>query len=206
MQNVLLDFYENPTGIRALMRAICDFHLAAIRSFGELGFDGISISDDLGTQTSTMFSRQTFLEFYKPLYRELFGAAHDYGMHTWMHCCGHLAPLLDDLIDAGLDAIHPIQYSTYPGGTSANDPRQIARDFAGRITFWTGIDVQYLLPLGTQAEVRRGVRELIDLFDGPEGGLVIACGNGIMPETPFENIQAFFDEAYEYGLTKRDVR
>ena len=203
MQNVLADFYENPEGIKALMRAICDFHLAAIRAYGDLGFDGISISDDLGTQRSTMFSQQTFLDLYKPLYQEMFAAAHDYGMHTWMHCCGHLAPLLQDLIDAGLDVIHPIQYSTYPGGTSANDPRQIASNFGGRITFWAGIDVQYLLPRGTATEVRSGVRELVNIFDGPKGGLVIAAGNGIMPETPFENIESFFDEAYEYGLTKR---
>jgi hypothetical protein len=203
MENVLLDFYENPDGVRALMRAICDFHLAAIRAYGEMGCDGLSTSDDLGTQTSTMFSRQIFLDFYKPLYQEMFAAAHDYGMHTWLHSCGHVASLLPDLIDAGLDVIHPIQYSTYPGGTSANDPRQIAGTFAGRISFWAGIDVQYLLPRGTQGEVRSGVRELIDIFDGPEGGLVIAAGNGITPETPFENVEAFFDESYKYGLVKR---
>ena len=205
MENALADFYENPEGIRALMRAICDFHLAAIRAFGEIGLDGISISDDLGTQTTTMFSRQTFLDFYKPLYQEMFRAAHDYSMHTWMHCCGHVAPLLGDLIDAGLEVIHPIQHSTYPGGTSANDPRQIAGNYGDRIAFWAGIDVQYLLPRGTTAEVRNGVRELVDIFDGSKGGLVIAAGNGIMPETPFENIESFFDEAYKYGLKKREA-
>ena len=203
MENVLADFYENPKGIKKLMRAICDFHLIAIRAFGEMGCDGITISDDLGTQTSTMFSPQIFREFYIPLYKELFGAAHEYGMHTWMHCCGHLAPLLEDLIDVGLEAIHPIQYSTYPGGTSANDPREIVRNFSGRIAFWAGIDVQYLLPRGTVDEVRDGVRELIDMFDGEKGGLVIGAGNAIMPETPFENIEVFFDEAITYGLEKR---
>lgn len=203
MENVLADFYEHPQEIKALMRAICDYHLLAIRTYGEMGCDGVTISDDLGTQTSTMFSPGVFKEFYKPLYRELFDAAHEYGMHTWMHCCGHLAPLLGDLIEVGLDVIHPIQYSTYPGGTSANDPRGVANEFSGKITFWAGIDVQYLLPRGTVNEVREGVRELIDMFDGPNGGLVIASGNGIMPETAFENIESFFDEAFSYGLAKR---
>ena len=203
MENVLADYYEHPNEIKALMRAVCDYHLMSIRSYGEMGCEGISISDDLGTQTSTMFSPEIFQEFYKPLYREMFSAAHDYGMHAWMHCCGHLAPLLGDLIDAGLNVIHPIQYSTYPGGTSANDPHQIVDSFAGKITFWAGIDVQYLLPQGSVEEVRNGVRELIDLFDGPDGGLVIAAGNGIMPETPFENIEMFFAEAHSYGEKKR---
>ena len=203
MENVLADFYENPQKIKMLMRAICDFHLAAIRAYGDMGCDGITISDDLGTQRTTVFGPQIFGEFYKPLYKELFDAAHDYGMHTWMHCCGHLAPILGDLVDTGLELIHPIQYSTYPGGTSANNPFEIVKEFDGKITFWAGIDVQYLLPRGTEDEVRAGVRELIDLFDGEKGGLVIACGNGILPETPFENIEAFFEESLTYGITKR---
>jgi len=202
MENVLVDFYEHPDEIRKLMRAICDYHLHLIRSYGGLGYDGVSISDDLGTQSSTMFGPGIFLDFYKPLYRELFEAAHDFGMHMWMHSCGHVESILDDLIDAGLDVIHPIQHSTYPGGISANDPRRIAERFSGRITFWAGIDVQYLLPRGTVDEVRRGVRELMNIFDGPDGGMVIAAGNGITPETPFENIEAFFDEAYSYGQFK----
>jgi len=203
MENALMDFYENPEDVRTLLRAICDFHLHAIRAYGEMGYDGVSMSDDLGTQISTMFSRDIFVEFFKPLYRELFGVAHEYGMHTWLHSCGCVQSLLGDLIDAGLDVIHPIQYSTFPGGVSANDPREIVRTFGGKITFWAGIDVQYLLPLGTEQQVRAGVRELIDLFDGPDGGLVIASGNGIMPETPVGNIEAFFDEAYRYGRIKR---
>lgn len=203
MENTLIDFYEQPDEVKVLMRAICDFHISAIHEFGKLGYDAISISDDLGTQISTMFSPAVFDEFYRPLYTEMFGAAHEYGMHTWMHCCGYMESLLPGLIDAGLDVIHPVQHSTFPGGVSANDPRRIVEQFGGKITFWAGVDVQYLLPRGTVDDVRRGIREMIDTFDGPNGGMVVAAGNGIMPETPFENIEAFFDETYQYGQTKR---
>ena len=199
-----MDFHDHTEEVKRLMRAICDFHIQAIRNYGELGYDGIAISDDLGTQTSTMFGRDIFLEFFKPLYTEMFAAAHSYGMHAWMHSCGHVFPLLNDLIGAGLDVIHPIQHSTYPGGVTANDTAMVTKTFGDRIAFWAGIDVQYLLPQGTPDEVRCGVRELIDIFDAPDGGMVLAAGNGISPETPFENIEAFFDEAYTYGRKKRE--
>ena len=203
MENSLMDFYNHPQEVMKLMEAIRDFHILAIRAYGDLGYDGITISDDLGTQKSTMFSREIFLEFYKPLYSEIFAAAHDYGMHTWLHACGHITQFLGDFVDAGLDVIHPIQHSTFPGGVSAMDSVAVAREFGDKITFWAGVDVQYLLPLGTTDEVRQGIRELIDTFEGPNGGLVIAAGNAIMPETPIENIEACFNEAVRYGEVKR---
>lgn len=203
MENVLRDFLAHPAEIKELMRAIADFHIAGIRHFGEAGYDGWSTSDDLGTQTSTMFSPAVFDEFYQPLYTEIFGAVRDYGMHAWLHCCGCITEFLPPLIESGLDVLHPIQHSTFPGGVSANDSKAVAREFGGRITFWAGVDVQYLLPRGTPDEVRAGVRELIDTFDGPGGGCIVGAGNAIMPETPLANIEACFDEVFRYGAQKR---
>lgn len=199
MENACMDFYEHPDEVKKLIRALCDYHLEAIHNYGRLGFDAIATSDDLGGQNSTLFSKEIFDEFFKPMYKEMFSCAHSYGMHMWMHSCGHIMPLLDDLIGVGLDVIHPIQHSTHPAGVSANDIQEMVRRFKGKVTFWAGIDVQYLMPLGTPEDVRRGVRELIDTFSDSNGGMIIAAGNGIMPETPFENIEAFYDEAYAYG-------
>lgn len=203
MENVLRDFHIQPDQIRQLMEAIADFHIAGIHHFGQAGYDGWITSDDLGTQNSTMFSPAIFEQFYRPLYTKIFGVAHDYGMHTWLHTCGAVTEFLPRLIECGLDVVHPIQHTTYPGGVSSNDPKAIARDFAGRITFWAGVDVQYLLPLGSPEEVRAGVRELIDTFDGPDGGCIVGAGNAIMPETPLENMHACFDEVFAYGAAKR---
>ena len=43
----------------------------------------------------------------------------------------------------------------------------------------------------------------ISTFDRPEGGMCIAAGNGIVSGTPFENIEAFLEEALEYGQRHR---
>ena len=54
--------------------------------------------------------------------------------------------------------------------------------------------------------MRAEVRHLIDTFDRPDGGMCLAAGNGIVGGTPFENIEAFLDEALKYGLEHRQKK
>ena len=84
------------------------------------------------------------------------------------------------------------------------DENHVATTFGNKITFLAGFDVQHTLIEKTPDEVRAEVRFLIDIFDRPDGGMCIAAGNGIVANTPLENIEAFLDEAVKYGLTHRE--
>jgi len=84
------------------------------------------------------------------------------------------------------------------------DEKMVAAMFGERLTFLAGFDVQQTLINGTPEEVRAEVRHLIDTFDRPDGGMCLAAGNGILPGTPLDNIEAFLDEALVYGETKRN--
>jgi hypothetical protein len=199
MENVMMDFYLNPKPLHQLMEAMCDFYCGMIRrARKEIGADGVFTSDDIGMQTGPMFSHEIFLEFFKPLYAKVFKAARDNGMHFWLHTCGDVRLFMDDLIEVGLDVIHPIQKYTM-------SEQEIAKRFGGRICFWTGMDVQQILPKGTPEDVRREVRFMIDTYDRPDGGCMITAGNGVTPDVPVANLLAFHDEAYEYGLKHRQT-
>jgi hypothetical protein len=78
------------------------------------------------------------------------------------------------------------------------DPRELARQFGGRLAFHGSIDTQQTLPFGTPDDVRREVRERIETFK-PYGGFTIAPAQHLMPEIPTENIVAMYDAAWEYG-------
>lgn len=197
MDNILCEFYEYPDEVRRLMDAITDFDCALIRAASQhLKADGIFTSDDIGMQTGPMFSPAIFEEFFKPRYAKIFQTAHECGLHFWLHTCGNIRPFLPHLIEIGLDVIHPIQRYTM-------DEREIAEEFGGQICFWTGMDVQQILPNGTPEEVRQEVRFMIDTYDRPEGGCIITAGNGVGGDVPVENALAFYDEAYTYGLAHR---
>ena len=143
-----------------------------------------------------MFSKEIFRDMFLPLYEELAAHCHNMGVDFWFHCCGAITDILDDFIAAGIDVIHPIQ-------PIAMDQQKIAKKYRNKITFLAGIDVQYLLPRGSVQDVINGTKKLIDTFDHEEGGCILAASNGIMPETPLENIEAWLKTAESYGREKR---
>ena len=73
------------------------------------------------------------------------------------------------------------------------DDVHIAREYGGRIAFWVGMDVQQVMPFGTPKQVRESCLQRIRTFYRPEGGLILAAGNAIMPETPIENARAYLE-------------
>ncbi len=193
MTNALMDYYTNPAEVHRLFRALTDFYLRIIeRAKDECHADAIYVTDDLGTQTGPFFSPEIFDTFFAPYYAELFDAAHERGMHFWLHCCGDVEELLSRFIALGLDVLHPIQ-------KFAMDETQIARDYGGKLAFWAGFDVQQTIPFGTVEEVRREVRHLFDTYYRPEGRLLFTLGNGITGDTPIVSLEALFEEAFGYG-------
>jgi uroporphyrinogen decarboxylase len=83
------------------------------------------------------------------------------------------------------------------------DEASVALDYGDKMSFLAGIDVQHVLQEKDPQGVRQEVRFLIDTFDRQEGGLCLAAGNGILPGTPLENIEAFLEEALVYGERHR---
>ena len=197
MENLMVDYYIEPENIARLHRAMADQYVRYIEEAARrLEPDGFWTSDDLGHQAGPMMSPEIFHELIHPYYCTVGAAIRAAHMHFWLHSCGDNTLLLPDLIDAGVDVFHPVQKHTM-------DEATIAEQFGGRITFLAGIDVQHVLQEEDTDGVRREVRYLIDTFDRPEGRLCIGAGNGIVPGTPLENVEAFLDEAIRYGTRHR---
>lgn len=197
MENLLCDYYTEPDNVRKLHSAMCETYCAFIEEAKRiLKPDGFWTSDDLGHQTGPMMSPGIFHNFLFPYYTRVGDALKKCNMHFWLHSCGNNTPLLPDLITAGVNVFHPVQKHTM-------DEAAVAAEFGDRLTFLAGIDVQHTLQEKDPDGVRKEVRFLIDTFDRPDGGLCIAAGNGIVAGTPFENIEAFLDEAVSYGERHR---
>ena len=191
MQELFLDLHDHEQPLRRLMDALRDYLIELIGYWGELGADAVFLTDDWGSQTSLMISPPMWRRYFKPYYEEVFTHAHRLGMDVIFHSCGHVTPIVDDLIEAGIDVLDPIQ----PG---AMDMDEVARRFGGRVAFSGAIDLQRLLCSASPGEVRDAVRRVIETLGAPFGGsLLVGPANVMTPEIPLENLRALFEAAHE---------
>ena len=109
-------------------------------------------------------------------------------MKVLLHCCGGVRELLDDMIDAGLDAINPVQINA-----AGMDPAGLKAEFGSRVTLWGGgCDTRDILPHSSPDHVTAHVENLVRLLRRG-GGFVFQQVHNILADVPAENVVAMFD-------------
>lgn len=191
MNNCFMNMIDNPELVHAVNDRIVDFYLKANEIFYKAAkgrLDCVVIGNDMGTQRGLMLSPSLIEEFVLPGCRMLTEQAHRYGIKVIYHSCGSIADIIDKLIEAGVDAIHPIQAKA--AGMMAEELKE---RFGGRVSFVGGMDTQELLVRGSAEDVKRRVRELRALF--PTGLVISPSHEAVLPDIPPRNIAAMFEEA-----------
>ena len=128
----------------------------------------------------------------KPYHYRLNQAIHAHGAKVIYHTDGSIMAAVDGLVSMGIDVLQALQFSA-----DNMDPVAL-KERAGRgLSFEGGISVQTTLPFGTADDVRREVRERIDIL-GKGGGYILGPSHWIQAGTPAANIAAMFDTAIQY--------
>jgi len=185
--------------INTLKSLVIPYVRAILREVGAY-VDILVTGDDLGMTAGPMMSPATYRRLIKPHHVEFLGEMKQYTAgKIFFHSCGNVYSLLGDLVEAGVDAINPVQVSAGEMGDTA----RLKREFGTRLSFCGGIDTQKVLPQGTPDDVRRETRRRIkDL--APNGGYLAAAVHCLQPDVPPENIVAMCEEvagAGRYPLT-----
>jgi len=188
----------DPKRAHEFLDRLVDIHLANLETFlGAVGdsIDIILFGDDLGMQNGPQMSTAMYEEFFKPRHGKMWRRAKELAdVKVMLHCCGGVRPLLSHLIEAGLDAINPVQISC--GGM---ETAGLKKDFGDRLTLWGGgCDTHHVLPLATPDEIREHVRGQIVLLK-PGGGFVFQQVHNVLADVPPENVIAMLDAANHYA-------
>ena len=195
MDNYFVKMYTHPDVVEAVTDHCLDFYEAINEiAFSQVGdqIDVMFFGNDFGTQLNTFVSPEMFRKFVLPGMKRLSDQAHRFGLKVALHSCGSIYRVIPDLIDIGVEALHPIQAKA-----SNMEAERLKREFGADLCFIGGIDTQQLLNGGTPQQVRDEVRRIIDVFDG---GIVISPSHeAILPDVPPENIEAMFEEAVNYS-------
>ncbi len=193
MEAYFIKMFTHPEVVHAVTRHVVDFYLEANKRFYQQAgdrIDALFFGNDFGTQMDLLIGPGQFDEFVFPYFRQLTEQAHEYGYQVILHSCGSIHRVIQQIIDLGADALHPLQ------AKAANmDAKTLRRDFGGRITFMGGVDTQELLVSGTPDQVKDDVRRIKDLL-GPR--LIISPSHeALLPNVPPENVVAMMQATLE---------
>jgi len=165
LENTWLDIYEEPENLCKLLDILVDMNLEAIKRYAELGCDGYLFCDDWGLQNTLMINPEKWREFWKPRYKKIYAAAHSYDMDTFLHSCGYITDILDDLIEVGLDVIHMDQQENM-------GLENLSARFKGRITFFSTADIQTILPSNDIGKITAYCKDMKRLLATDKGGFM----------------------------------
>jgi uroporphyrinogen-III decarboxylase len=180
MERLLLDMAEDHAALYQLRDRVHAFNMRNLAALLRYDVDAVQIMDDWGSQSSLLISPRTWRRVFAPCYGEMFRLVHAAGKLVFFHTDGHTEPIVEDLVDLGVDVIN-IQ-------VTCMDVEALGRKFRGRVCFWGEPDRQLTLPLGTPADVHCEVTTLVHHLSTTDGG-IIGLGT-IMPDVPLANAEA----------------
>lgn len=185
---------DQPRKVHKFLDEATEMHLTNLERYLEAvgpHIDVIVFGDDLGGQAGPLLSPKMYREFFKPRHAALWQRAKELAdVKVMLHCCGSIRLLLKDLIEAGLDAVNPVQTSG-----AGMEAAALKRDFGQEITFWGGgCDTQRVLSRCSPDVVKAHVSQQVDALSGG-GGFVFQQVHNIQADVPPQNIVAMFEAA-----------
>jgi uroporphyrinogen decarboxylase len=189
METALVKMMTEPEMYKAVDDKILNFYLNANEIFynamkGKL--HAILIGNDMGSQKGLMLSPKLIRQFIIPGAKRLIEQAKRYDLKIIYHSCGAISEIIPDLIEAGVDVIHPIQPLA-----KGMEPQGLKDQFFDKVAFCGGVDAQNLLVTGTPQDVAAKVQNLKDIF---HTGLIISPSHeAILQDCNPANIEALFN-------------
>ncbi len=191
MENYFMKMHTHPAVVEAATEKVLDFYEQANRRCFEAMGDKIDVmffGNDIGSQESLLISPKSFDRFILPGIKRVVALAHEYDKKVALHSCGAISSVIPKMIDAGIDALHPLQAKAK--GMDAESLSQ----FKDHLVFIGGIDTQHLLPFGSPEDVRNEVRRIKSLL-GPRW-IVSPSHEALLKNVSYENVIAMRDAAF----------
>jgi len=191
-ERAFMDMIESPELFTQILTRVTDFfvaHATAALAAADGRIDLAFTADDIGGQNGLLLSLDMWREIVKPHHARLNRAIHEHGARVIYHSDGSVIDAVGELIEMGVDVLQALQFDA-----AGMDPAVLKDTYGDRLCFAGGVSVQQTLPFGTPEDVRREVRQRIEVL-GRDGGYILGPSHAIQAGTPPENIVALFDTA-----------
>ena len=184
--------YLRPGAIRRILQEVTEYAIELGKAFIEAGVDLVWIPDDLGTVDGPFLSPNVFRHFIFPYLRELVDSFKKRSVRVLLHCDGQIMPLIDDLIEIGLDGLHPIERK------AGMNLAEMKATYGDKLALVGNVDATDLLPRGKEEDIERQVLECLKTA-ASGGGYILASDHSIHEGVPSESAKTMFRLAKKYG-------
>ena len=185
-ENLMVDFIEQPAFVHELLNAIADYNIAQVREALRSDIDAVYFGDDWGQQHGLQMSYAMWCEFIRPVLARMYGVVRGAGKNVFIHSCGDVDELFDDLVAIGVNCFNPFQPEVMDVGA-------VMAKYHGRLAFHGGLSTQRTLPRGAVDDVRAESQRLLEW--GRNGGYIFAPAHAVEGDVPLENMLAFIEAA-----------
>ena len=185
MEELLMDFFINESFIEELFAGITDYNLAIINEALQYPVDGFYFGDDYGQQNGLIMGAPLWRKYIKPQLARTFAPVKSKGLPVFLHSCGNISDILDDLIEIGMDCYQTVQPEIY-------DLKNLKARYGRRLAFYGAVSTQQFLPFASPDAVRNKLKETIAILD-KDGGYICAPTHQVPPDVPPENILAMIE-------------
>ena len=197
-ENFCMQLILNPGLVERVFERVAHIQMdAAERILSVPNVGAIWAVDDLAFGTGPIIRPQVFQKNVFPWYRETARHCHERGLFFFFHSDGLLWDLMEDLLDLGVDALHPID-------PTCMEINQVKHRVGDRVCLMGNISNEILMtgtPAAVEALVKRRLEEI-----APGGGYCLGSGNSVPDWATFENYMAMRNACLEFGRYPIQIR
>jgi len=191
-ENLLMALVEEPELVRGLVKLSVDMNLAMARECARHGADFVFTGDDYASTERPFMSPKAFREFFYPGLKQVVAGFHEAGLPVIKHTDGNIRPLLDMILDSGIDCLDPID------PIAGMDIAEMKSRYGDRVALKGNVDCAHTLTFGSVREVVEETREVIRKA-GEGGGLILSSSNSIHSAVKPGNYLAMWNAIRMYG-------
>jgi uroporphyrinogen decarboxylase len=192
MENFSYLLYDEPETVDAVLGAMTDFAIDASRCLAKEGVDGILFSDDYGSSTQPLFSKEMFRRFIKPQVTRLGNEIKKLGLPFIMHSDGAINMLVEDCMETGIEGMHPIERD------AGMDLAHIKKTYGRQVCLFGNVNNKRTLVNGSPEDVEAEVKECISIA-APGGGFCLSSDHSVHDDIPNKNVFALYEAGRKHG-------
>ncbi|GHU64903.1 hypothetical protein FACS189447_02810 [Spirochaetia bacterium] len=192
IENFLTDLAGSPEWAQALVDRMTEKNIVMLENFLTAPeIDGMLLGTDWGTQRDLFISPDCFRTIFKSGEKKQYELIKSYGKKVFVHSCGNILRIMEDLAELGVDCLNPVQ-------PECMDLEFLKKEYGSRLSYYGGISTQKTLPYGTSADVRTETSRVTELMS-QNGGYIISPSQHIQIDVSYENLRALIDTARDYA-------